>query len=172
MTQQPQGVQPDRQSQLAQLSPRQGDAAALTPAPIQQQSAELIRILSDQETGATYKSSLDTTVNLVKLTTALLLRSVITAFAAAVWVWGFGFQLGRHFRQWIEETGPSSEQIVCNLLWAVTRPFVALHQWATSFLGWENPLPSLDQGAIADRPTDPATPLEAEAIDVQPLGDS
>ncbi|PSR16857.1 hypothetical protein C8255_15635 [filamentous cyanobacterium CCP3] len=179
MTQLPQGVQtndvppakPGNPSQLMRLSAPSGDAMALAAGPLQHQTTELVRIFSDQATGETFKRSLGTALYVFKLMGALLLRLAVVGVAVVVWVWGLGFQLGYYFRKWIDNTSPTAEEIVCNVLWAIARPFVLLYQWANSFLGWEDPLKQLKQQLNSAPPTESEVPAEAPAIDVQPAGD-
>jgi hypothetical protein len=174
MTQQTQGIQQNAKGELVQMAAPTNSSLSSLNGPLQYRTAELMRILSDQETGATYKHGLRTTLNLLKVTVALLFHLVLKGFALVVWIWGIGFQLGYYFRKWIEVTGPSADEIVCAFLWGTARPFVLLHQWATSFLNLEDqdPLSDLKQH-INEAPAKtltsahPAVADKAEAIECE-----
>lgn len=155
MTEQLQGMPPASQSQLAP-SPVKDNIASKSL------FAELTQLFSNPATGEPYKHSVETTVTLLKVTAVLLLRLGVTLFAMAIWLWGLGFQLGYYFRKWIEETEDLSvDKVVCKVLWVVTRPFVRLHQWATSFLGWNDPLQELKQGSMPSLPSGEEKPAAA-----------
>jgi hypothetical protein len=90
----------------------------------------LITILTNPETGTTYKKAAQITWILLKKITLLLAYLSVTAFALFVWLCGIGFQGGQHFREWLEVKSPSLGEVVCAVLQIFAFPFVRLYQWA------------------------------------------
>lgn len=103
---------------------------ALSGAPLQSQTADLITILTNPETGITYKKAAQTTWILLKKTTVLLVYLSATVFALFVWLCGIGFQGGHYFREWLEVKPPSLGEVVYAMLRMFAFPFVKLYQWA------------------------------------------
>jgi hypothetical protein len=177
MIEQPVDAQKDGQAKLAIVSDSKRNLEASLGTPLQQQSAELIKTLSNPETSVTFKNAASTAWRLLKTLTAMLFYGSVTVFALVIWICGIGFQSGHYFRKWIEVESPSTNEIVCTVLRAIAFPLVNLYQWANAFvresLGWEvqfNAL-KLDDAATPDGSlttpddvkTEP-TPKETETV--------
>ena len=126
----PQAGQKTELGALAPLYEVPPKANALSGVPLQSQTADLITILTNPETGITYKKAAQTTWILLKKTTLLLVHLSVTVFALFVWLCGIGFQGGHYFREWLEVKPPSLGEVVYAMLQMFAFPFVRLYQWA------------------------------------------
>lgn len=130
MVDSPQTGQETELSALAPLYEMPHNANALSGAPLQSQTADLITILTDPETGITYKKAAQITWILLKKTTLLLVYLSATVFALFVWLCGIGFHGGHYLREWLEVKPPSLGEVVYAMLQMFAFPFVRLYQWA------------------------------------------
>jgi hypothetical protein len=139
------GQSKNNQSSLVQLDSK-GDIQWVShgPTPIQLYAAALWEALSEKDTAITYKQALIKTWVLFKYLLALVFFSFLFVIAFIISIWGIGFNLGKQFRQWLDDTendhGPN--EIVEALLKILFLPLQKAVELANKYIaryfpGWE-----------------------------------